>query len=68
VRLGTIVSAALAAISLVLFAVNGTYLGEGYDGPLDAVVLIVAWLAIFIALGVALVTAFGNVPRLRRRL
>ena len=67
-RVGTVVSAGLAALGFVLFVVKVNYLGEGYDGSWDAVVLVVAWLAMFGALGVALATAVGFSARLRRRL
>jgi hypothetical protein len=68
VRVGTLVSAGLAALGFVLFIVKVTYLGEGYDGSWGDVVIVVAWLAMFGALGVALATAIGLAGRLRRRL
>ena len=67
-RIGTVVSAALAALGLVLFFVKVRYLGEGYEGSWDEVVLVVAWVSIFSALVVAVLTAFGGIARLGRRL
>jgi len=63
---GTLVSLALAAIGIVLFAVKVNYLGEGYDGSWDAVVLGVAWLAIAAALVVALGSTVNGAARWRR--
>jgi hypothetical protein len=68
VRLGSLVSAALAAVGLGLFLVKVNYLGEGYEGSWDAVVLALGWLAILSALVVGLATTFGGIARLKRRL
>ena len=67
-RLGSLVSAALAALGLGLFLVKVNYLGEGYEGSWDDVVLVLGWLAILSALVVAVATTFGGVARLGRRL
>ena len=67
-RVGTVLSTGLAVLGFVLFVVKVNYLGEGYDGSLDDVVLVVAWLLMFGALGVALATVMGFVASLRRRL
>jgi hypothetical protein len=67
VRLGTLASLALAALGIVLFAVKVNYLGEGYEGSWDAIVLVVAWLAIAAALLVAIITTASGAARLRRR-
>ena len=67
-RIGTVVSAGLAALGLVLFLVKVNYLGESYDGSWDEVVLVLAWLSILCALVVAVATTIGGIARLRRRL
>jgi hypothetical protein len=68
VRVGTLVSVTLAALGLVLFFVKVNYLGEGYEGSWDEVVLVLGWLAILSALAVALATTVAGVARLKRRL
>jgi hypothetical protein len=68
VRVGTLVSLALAALGVVLFAVKVNYLGESYEGSWDGVVLVIAWLAIAVAVVLAAVTTVTGVARLKRRL
>jgi hypothetical protein len=68
VRVGTLLSAGLAALGLGLFLFKVNYLGEGYDGSWDEVVLVLAWLSILAALVVAAITTIGGVVRLKRRL
>jgi len=68
VRLGTVLSAGLAAVGLVLFLVKVNYLGEGYDGLWDTVVLVAGWLAILAALVIAVGTVFRAGARWQRRL
>ena len=65
-KVGTLASLALAALAIVLFAVKVNYLGEGYDGSWDAVVLVLAWLAIAAALVIALGTTLNGAARWRR--
>jgi len=67
VRLGSLLGAALAAIGVGLFLVKVNYLGEGYEGSWDEVVLVLGWLAILSALVVAIATTVGGSARLRRR-
>jgi hypothetical protein len=64
--LGTLAGVGLVALSLGLFLVYVNYLGEGYDGPWDTVVLMLAWASIFAALAVALASTVGGFFRSRR--
>jgi len=66
VKVGTLASLALAALAIALFAVKVNYLGGGYHGSWDAVVLVTAWLAIAAALLIAFGTTFNGVARWRR--
>ncbi|MBA3717683.1 MAG: hypothetical protein H0W87_05605 [Actinobacteria bacterium] len=67
-RVGTLISGALAALGLVLFLVKVNYLGEGYEGSWDTVVLVAGWLSILAALVVAGLTTFRAGARWGRRL
>jgi hypothetical protein len=68
VRVSSLLSAGLAALGLGLFLVKLNYLGEGYEGSWDVVVLAIAWLSILAALVVAVITTIGGDVRLKRRL
>lgn len=65
--LTTLVSLGLAALGIGLFLVYVNYLGEGYDGPWDAVVLALGWASIFGALAVAGAATIGGAVRWGRR-
>jgi hypothetical protein len=68
VRVGTLISGALAALALVFFLVKVNYLGEGYEGSWDTVVLVAGWLSILAALVIAVATTLRAGVRRGRRL